>query len=40
MFGVTFLGLRQVEHLYLPDGWPEATYPLLKDAVVQAATGD
>jgi Ni,Fe-hydrogenase III component G len=31
MFGVTFDGLRAAPHLYLPDGWPEATYPLRKD---------
>lgn len=31
MFGVTFDGLRAAGHLYLPDGWPEETYPLRKD---------
>jgi Ni,Fe-hydrogenase III component G len=31
MFGVTFTGLRATGHLYLPDEWPEETYPLLKD---------
>jgi NADH:ubiquinone oxidoreductase subunit C len=40
MFGVAFPGLRQVGHLYLPDGWPEATYPLLKDAVLPTAPSD
>jgi Ni,Fe-hydrogenase III component G len=31
MFGVTVSGLLIIEHLYLPDDWPEATYPLRKD---------
>jgi NADH:ubiquinone oxidoreductase subunit C len=31
MFGVTFDGLRAAGHLYLPDEWPESTYPLRKD---------
>ncbi|OGO20035.1 MAG: hypothetical protein A2Z14_18775 [Chloroflexi bacterium RBG_16_48_8] len=31
MFGITFHGLRNPDHLYLPDDWPEKTYPLLKD---------
>jgi len=31
MFGVTVSGLQIPEHLYLPDGWPEATYPLRKE---------
>lgn len=31
MFGVTFEGLRPAGYLYLPDEWPEATYPLRKD---------
>lgn len=31
MFGVTVSGLPIAEHLYLPDDWPEATYPLRKD---------
>jgi len=30
MFGVTVTGLRTSEHLYLPDDWPPATYPLRK----------
>ena len=37
MFGVTVTGLADTSHLFLPDGWPEATYPLLKDTDVQAA---
>ena len=37
MFGITFAGLRPTEHLYLPDGWPESTYPLRKDCVLPAA---
>lgn len=31
MFGVEVDGLPTKEHLYLPDDWPEATYPLRKD---------
>jgi NADH-quinone oxidoreductase subunit D len=37
MFGVTVKGLADTSHLYLPDGWPEGTYPLLKDTDVRAA---
>ncbi len=31
MFGVTVTGLPDTSHLFLPDGWPEGVYPLLKD---------
>jgi len=31
MFGITFVGMRNPEHLYLPDDWPADTYPLRKD---------
>ncbi len=31
MFGITFHGLRNLDHLYLPEDWPEKVYPLLKD---------
>ncbi len=37
MFGVTVTGLADTSHLFLPDGWPEGTYPLLKDTDVRAA---
>ena len=37
MFGVTVTGLADTSHLFLPDGWPDGTYPLLKDTDVQAA---
>jgi len=37
MFGVTVTGLADTSHLFLPDGWPEETYPLLKDTDVRAA---
>ena len=37
MFGVTVTGLEDTSHMFLPDGWPDATYPLLKDTDVQAA---
>lgn len=31
MYGVTITGLDAPEHLYLPDDWPGATYPMRKD---------
>jgi Ni,Fe-hydrogenase III component G len=31
MFGIGFQGLKNPDHLYLPEGWPEKVYPLLKD---------
>ncbi|MCB9419532.1 MAG: NADH-quinone oxidoreductase subunit C [Ardenticatenaceae bacterium] len=31
MFGITITGLTAPPHLYLPDDWPAATYPLRKD---------
>jgi Ni,Fe-hydrogenase III component G len=31
MFGITFTGIRNPEHLYLPDDWVEGVYPLRKD---------
>ena len=31
MLGVTVTDLHAPEHLYLPEDWPEATYPLRKD---------
>lgn len=31
MFGVRIAGLSTPDYLYLPDDWPEATYPLRKD---------
>jgi Ni,Fe-hydrogenase III component G len=31
MFGITVSGLTCLEHLYLPDEWPDAVYPLRKD---------
>ena len=44
MFGVTFDGLRAAGHLYLPEEWPESTYPLRKDWALPlpagAAAGD
>jgi Ni,Fe-hydrogenase III component G len=39
MFGVTFAGLRATGHLYLPDEWPESTYPLRKDSVPPVLAG-
>ncbi|HSB81159.1 MAG TPA: NADH-quinone oxidoreductase subunit C [Candidatus Methylomirabilis sp.] len=31
MFGITVTDLPDTSHLFLPDGWPEGVYPLLKD---------
>lgn len=31
MFGITVNDLPDTSHLFLPDGWPEGVYPLLKD---------
>src|SRR5512140_1650349 len=31
MFGIEITGLRTTDHLYLPDDWPDATFPLRKD---------
>lgn len=37
MFGITITGLHTPEHLYLPEDWPDAVYPLRKDVDPQAA---
>lgn len=42
MFGVTVHGLQAPEHLYLPDEWPAAAFPLRKDfdaAVLESGKG-
>jgi len=39
MLGVTFDGLRAAGHLYLPDEWPESTYPLRKDCTLPVLAG-
>jgi Ni,Fe-hydrogenase III component G len=39
MFGVAFDGLRAAAHLYLPEEWPEATYPLRKDCAPTIPAG-
>jgi Ni,Fe-hydrogenase III component G len=31
MFGIEITGLRTIEHLYLPDDWPDGVYPLRQD---------
>src|SRR5512140_1810332 len=31
MFGIEITGLRNTEHLYLPDDWPGDVYPLRRD---------
>lgn len=31
MFGITVVGLRNPEYLYLPDDWPANDFPLRKD---------
>jgi Ni,Fe-hydrogenase III component G len=35
MFGITMVGLRRQEHLYLPDDWVEGQYPLRKEFLPQ-----
>jgi ech hydrogenase subunit E len=37
MFGVAVTGLPDTSHLFLPDGWPDGAYPLLKDTDAHAA---
>jgi ech hydrogenase subunit E len=37
MFGLTVTGLADTSHLFLPDGWPDGVYPLLKDVDAHAA---
>jgi Ni,Fe-hydrogenase III component G len=39
MFGVAFDGLRPAGPLYLPDEWPEGTYPLRKDCLLPGSDG-
>jgi membrane-bound hydrogenase subunit beta len=31
MFGVQFIGLRNIAHLYLPENWQDTIYPLRKE---------
>ena len=31
MYGISVIGLRNPDHLYLPDDWPDGVYPLRKD---------
>ena len=31
MYGIEIMGLRNPEHLYLPDDWPGETFPLRKE---------
>jgi Ni,Fe-hydrogenase III component G len=35
MLGVEISGLTNVDHLFLPDDWPDGVYPLRKDAVLE-----
>jgi len=35
MYGVEVIGLRNPDHLYLPDDWPAGVYPLRKDFQAQ-----
>jgi NADH-quinone oxidoreductase subunit D len=37
MLGVQVTGLADTSHLFLPDGWPDGVYPLLKDVDPYAA---
>lgn len=32
MMGIDVVGLSNLDHLFLPDDWPDNTYPLRKDA--------
>lgn len=34
MLGVEVLGLSNLDHLFLPDDWPDEVYPLRKDATL------
>ncbi len=36
MFGIVCEGTPNSEHLFLPDEWPDGTYPLRKDFLVPA----
>ncbi len=35
MMGVNVIGLSNLDHLFLPDDWPESVYPLRKDAALE-----
>ena len=35
MYGIAIIGLRNPEHLYLPDDWPGEIYPLRKEFQAQ-----
>lgn len=35
MLGVEVVGLYNLDHLFLPDDWPEGVYPLRKDAILE-----
>lgn len=35
MLGVEVIGLSNIDHLFLPDDWPDGVYPLRKDAVLE-----
>jgi Ni,Fe-hydrogenase III component G len=35
MMGVDVVGLTNLDHLFLPDDWPDGVYPLRKDAVLE-----
>jgi Ni,Fe-hydrogenase III component G len=35
MFGVAITGLTNLDHLFLPDDWPDGVYPLRKDTVFE-----
>lgn len=35
MLGVEVIGLSNLDHLFLPDDWPEGVYPLRKDAALE-----
>ncbi len=35
MLGVEVVGLSNLDHLFLPDDWPDEVYPLRKDAALE-----
>ena len=36
MFGIEMVGLKTIEHLYLPEDWPDGVFPMRKDTELPA----
>ena len=36
MFGIEIVGLKTIEHLYLPEDWPDGVFPMRKDTDLTA----